>query len=76
MRNNLYIFNYVHARTRVYPHAYTHTHQVALGDVHGLALMRNGCVFSWGSGAQGKLGLGGACDSLDPVPIPYFAHER
>lgn len=30
---------------------------IALGFKHGLAIAKNGIIFSWGCGVDGKLGL-------------------
>ena len=37
---------------------------VACGSHHSL-LLRNGCVFSWGEGSRGELGLGETTRSVD-----------
>lgn len=42
---------------------------VAAGDEHGLALLENGTVVSWGENEHGALGDGGTANSYAPVPV-------
>jgi alpha-tubulin suppressor-like RCC1 family protein len=46
---------------------------VSVGHEHALALTSSGCVFSWGSSAKGRLGLGSGVTStqVSPVLVQY-----
>jgi len=46
---------------------------IACGDVHTLAVRANGEVWSWGRGANGRLGHGSTSDVFTPRNIEYFA---
>ena len=43
--------------------------EVAMGDIHGLAIGAGGVVYSWGDGSYGALGNGYASAPL-PVMVP------
>lgn len=49
---------------------------VAAGAAHTLALTSSGAVYSWGSGAYGRLGHNGAKDELKPRRIAAFDPPR
>jgi alpha-tubulin suppressor-like RCC1 family protein len=42
---------------------------IATGDLHSLALMEDGTVYSWGDNNYGQLGNGSKTDSLTPVMV-------
>ncbi|KAF2304432.1 hypothetical protein GH714_031039 [Hevea brasiliensis] len=42
---------------------------VAAGEAHTLALTGDGCVYSWGRGMFGRLGIGSEVDALLPVQV-------
>ncbi|KAJ9168284.1 hypothetical protein P3X46_019830 [Hevea brasiliensis] len=42
---------------------------VAAGEAHTLALTGDGCVYSWGRGMFGRLGIGSEADALFPVQV-------
>ena len=42
---------------------------IAGADGHMLAIDEGGCVYAWGEGAHGALGLGSADDCLLPAPV-------
>lgn len=46
--------------------------QVAAGAKHSLALSKNGTLFSWGFGGNGRLGLSNSDAALLPQPITLF----
>ena len=49
---------------------------VSAGSDHSLALTADGAVWSWGSGAVGKLGHGDTQDQLLPKKVEAFAGRR
>jgi len=49
---------------------------VSVGDNHSLAVTADGAVWSWGSGAYGRLGHGDAQRQLLPKKIEAFADQR
>jgi len=47
--------------------------QIACGVEHSIALSNTGEIYSWGSNAEGQLGLGNKVDfALKPTKIPYL----
>ena len=43
--------------------------QVAAGPAHVVMLTKQGDVYAWGSGAQGRLGTGHTLDALRPQQL-------
>lgn len=59
--------------------------QIACGPFHTVAMQNNGTIYTWGSGAEGRLGLGLCCDAYDwdrmsdqslPVPVEIKVKEE
>jgi len=48
--------------------------QISAGSAHAMALTLKGKVYSWGSGAHGRLGLGNQDDFRTPQPIRYLPY--
>ncbi|KAM0854570.1 hypothetical protein ACQ4PT_050350 [Festuca glaucescens] len=44
----------------------------AAGRVHSIVLMSNGEVWAWGSGRNGRLGLGSSMDEAEPCLMDYL----
>ena len=42
---------------------------VACGETHTLCMLRNGLVYAWGKGADGRLGLGAVSDAPKPTKL-------
>lgn len=49
---------------------------VACGQQHTAALSTDGCVYTWGSGAYGRLGMNTNKDNLKPTRVPFTEPER
>jgi alpha-tubulin suppressor-like RCC1 family protein len=52
----------------------TNVVQIAAGYAHGLALLDDGTVMSWGRNDEGQLGDGTETDRPTPVPIPGLSN--
>lgn len=50
--------------------------RVFAGDNYSLALARSGRVYAWGSGTNGRTGLGSSADRLIPTPIDLPGRAR
>jgi alpha-tubulin suppressor-like RCC1 family protein len=46
------------------------------GGLHSAALTNQGEVYTWGSGASGRLGHGDDADSLVPKRVEYFTQSK
>ena len=44
--------------------------QVACGTYHSLVVTKDGELFSWGTGTEGRLGIGGSAFKTEPFPKP------
>jgi alpha-tubulin suppressor-like RCC1 family protein len=45
---------------------------ISCGSFHSVAIGRDGCVYSWGKGDNGRLGLGGNSSESRPMRISDF----
>lgn len=50
--------------------------QVACGDLHTAALVDNGGMYTWGEGAQGRLGHGSEESQTSPTQVEALHTER
>uniref|UniRef100_A0A6B2LDV5 RCC1-like domain-containing protein n=1 Tax=Arcella intermedia TaxID=1963864 RepID=A0A6B2LDV5_9EUKA len=49
--------------------------QIACGDCHSMALMRDGSLYCWGKNSYGQLGLGHCTNQLTPTLAPPVQHK-